>query len=152
MSEYRIEKDRFPVKIFLMDGTVHEGDIFLSIRAAYHEGREHAIDLLNQPEPFLPVLFKEGPVKLIHKNNLLMISYPFGEEEKEEAVFADISVEVVVHLINQTQLEGSFFFLLPTHARRVKDFLNQRDSFLELRTESEIYLIHKKHILSVEEK
>jgi hypothetical protein len=42
--------------------------------------------------------------------------------------------------------------MLPTHARRVKDFLNQPDSFLEMKKESDIYLINKRHILFVEEK
>jgi len=49
-------------------------------------------------------------------------------------------------------LEGSFYLLLPTHARRVKDYLNQGESFLELRKDGTLYLINKDHILFVEEK
>jgi hypothetical protein len=40
MSDYKIEKKPFPVKLFFPDGTEEEGNIYLSLLAAYHEGRE----------------------------------------------------------------------------------------------------------------
>jgi len=58
----------------------------------------------------------------------------------------------VIHLVNDTRLDGSFLFVLPNHARRVKDFLNQTVCYLELRKNGETYLINKDHILYVEEK
>ncbi len=152
MSEYKVEKTRFPVKLYFGNGVVKEGELYLSVRAAHHEGRERAIDVLNQTDLFIPIYFNEEPVKLTNKENILMVSFPSEEEEPEDSVFADIKVEVVIHLVDHTQLEGNFFFMLPTHARRVKDFLNQPDSFLEMKKGSDIYLINKKHILFVEEK
>ena len=53
---------------------------------------------------------------------------------------------------NFTELEGNFTFMLPSHARRVKDFLNQSESYLELRKDRETYLINKNHVLFIEEK
>ncbi len=152
MSEYKVEKTRFPVRVFFEDGTAKEGELYLSVRAAHREGREKAIDVLNQTDLFIPIYFNEESVKLTNKENIVMVSFPSEEEEPEDSVFADITVEVVIHLVNHTRLEGNFFFMLPTHARRVKDFLNQADSFLEMKKESDIYLINKKHILFVEEK
>ena len=60
--------------------------------------------------------------------------------------------EVILHLTNEVQIEGKFIFLLPPHSSRVKDYLSQTESFMELRKEGEIYLINKKHIIFVEEK
>jgi hypothetical protein len=157
MSEYTVEKSRFSIKLFFPGGTSREGDIFLSSFAAHHEGREHVIDVLNQPDQFVPFHFKDESTKLINKNNILMVTFPAHEDEAEESVLADSSVEVVIHLINDISLEGNFLFSLPAHSRRVKDFLNQSfmdkpESFLELRKETEICLVNKAYILFVEEK
>ena len=152
MSDYKVEKDRFPVTLFFFDGTEKKGNIFLSLHAAQHEGHELAVDVLNQREEFIPVHFKDETVRLIRKRNILMISFSVDQEGPDYSVFADVTVEVTIHLTSHQCLEGNFFFVLPLHARRVKDFLNQADSFVELRKENEVYLINKDHILSVEEK
>jgi hypothetical protein len=157
MNEYTVEKSRFTVKLFFPGGTSREGDIFLSSFAAHHEGREHVIDVLNQPDQFIPIHFMDESTKLINKNNTLMVTFPSGEDETEDPSLADSSVEVVIHLINDTCLEGNFFFSLPAHSRRVKDFLNQSfldkpESFLELRKGTEVCLVNKAYILFVEEK
>ena len=152
MSDYKIEKDRFSVKLFFSDGTVEEGNIYLSLLAAHHEGRESVRDVLNLPDPFLPVNFLGGTTRLVNKENLSMVSYP-TEDEKVEPVALEASLhEVVVRLINNVRVEGRFIFLLPPHSSRVKDYLNQAEPFVELRKEQEIYLVNRKHIVFVEEK
>jgi hypothetical protein len=157
MSEYTVEKSRFSLMLFFPSGTARDGDIFLSSLAAHHEGHEHVIDVLNQTDQFIPIHFKDESTKLINKNNILMVTFPSDEEETEDPVPADFSVEVVIHLTNDTCLEGNFFFSLPPHSRRVKDFLNQSfmdkpESFLELRKGTEVCLINKTYILFIEEK
>ena len=154
MSEYKVEKDRFSVKLFFLDGTSKEGHIFLSLQAAHHEGHELVMDVLNESEPFLPIKFLDGPTKLINKSNLLMISFPSDEREDPggDPALEKTEAQVAIHLVNDTRLDGSFLFVLPNHARRVKDFLNQTACYLELRKNGETYLINKDHILYVEEK
>jgi hypothetical protein len=157
MSEYTVEKSRFSIKLFFPSGAPSEGDIFLSSFAAHHEGHEHVIDVLNQTDQFVPIHFKDESIKLINKNNILMVTFPSDKDETEDPLLADSSVEVVIHLINDICLEGFFFFSLPAHSRRVKDFLNQSfmdkpESFLELRKGTEVCLVNKAYILFVEEK
>jgi hypothetical protein len=152
-SDYKVEKDRSPVTLFLLDGSVKEGYVYLSLHAATHEGPEMIMDVLNQDEQFLPIDFKERPVRLINKGQIVMISFPMDEVKTGNMSLGETRIhDVTVHLINQGQLEGSFVSLLPTHARRVKDYLNQEESFLELRRDGRIYLINKDHVLFVEEK
>jgi len=152
MSDYKIEKDRFSVKLFFSDGTVEEGNIYLSLLAAHHEGRESVRDVLNLPDPFLPVNFLGGTTRLVNKENLSMVSYPTEDEKVEPVAFEASLHEVVVRLINNVRVEGRFIFLLPPHSSRVKDYLNQAEPFVELRKEQEIYLVNRKHIVFVEEK
>jgi len=151
MSDYRIEKDRFSVKLFFSDGKVDEGNIYLSLQAANHEGRESVGDVLNQQDSFLPVNFPARSTKLVNKRHLLMVSFPSNEEEGDLGAEAHPH-EVILHLINGVQIEGKFIFLLPPQSSRVKDYLSQTESFMELRKEGEIYLINKRHIIFVEEK
>jgi hypothetical protein len=157
MSEYTVEKTRFSVKVFFQNETAREGDVFLSSLAAHHEGHERVIDVLNQTDPFIPIHFKDDSTKLVNKNNILMVTFLSGDGGTEDSVLPDFSVEVVIHLINDTCLEGKFFFLAPAHSRRVKDFLNQSfldkpEPFVELRKGAEIYLINKACIQFVYEK
>ena len=151
MSDYRIEKERFSVKLFFSDGKVDEGNIYLSLQAANHQGRESVRDVLNQQDAFLPVNFPARSTKLVNKRHLLMVSFPSNAEEGNLGDEANPH-EVVLHLINGVRIEGKFIFLLPPHSSRVKDYLSQTESFMELRKEGEIYLINKRHIIFVEEK
>jgi len=151
MSDYRIEKDRFSVKLFFSDGKVDEGNIYLSLQAANHEGRESVRDVLNQLDLFLPVNFPTKSTKLVNKRHLLMVSFPSNEEEEDLGAEANPH-DVVLHLTNGVQIEGKFIFLLPPHSSRVKDYLSQTESFMELRRQGEIYLVNKRHIIFVEEK
>ena len=157
MSDYTVEKVLFSLKLFFPNETPVEGDIFLSYLAAHHEGRERVIDVLNQSDQFIPFHLKDESTKLINKNSILMVTFPSNEDETADPVHPDFSAEVVIHLINDTSLDGKFFFSLPAHSRRVKDFLNQSflekpESFLELRKDAEVCLVNKAYILFVEEK
>ena len=152
-SEYKVEKDRFSVTLFLLDGSVKEGYVYLGLHAANHEGPEMVTDVLNQNEQFIPIHVDGGSTRLMNKEQVVMISFPMNEPKAGNLFFQDISIhDVTVHLINHGHLEGSFISVLPTHSRRVKDYLNQGETFLELRRDGTIYLINKDRILYVEEK
>ena len=152
-NDFKVQKNRFPVTLFMTDGSTQEGSIYLSHHAATHEGPEMVNDVMNQKEQFLPVNFREGATLLINREKIVMIAFPGDEGAAVSPVSEDVCVHnVAIHLMNHDPVEGSFFCLLPTHARRVKDYLNQGESFLELRRNETVYLINKDHILFVEEK
>jgi hypothetical protein len=152
MSDYKVEKERFCVKLLFSDGTEEEGNLYLGLHAAHHEGHELVRDVLNQPDLFLPIKFLQGQTRLINKENVLMVSFPSGQEEDDSADLLNSIYQVDVTLDNRVRMEGKLVFLLPAHSSRVKDYLNQADAFVELRKGGEIYLINRKHIISVEEK
>jgi hypothetical protein len=152
-SDFKVQKNRFSVTLFMTDGSTQEGYIYLSHHAANHEGPEMVNDVMNQKEQFLPVNFHEGATLLINREKIVMIAFPGDEETTGSPISDEMCVHnVAIHLVNHDPLEGSFFSMLPTHARRVKDYLNQGEAFLELRKGGTIYLINKDHILFVEEK
>jgi hypothetical protein len=152
-NDYKVEKDRFSVTLFLFDGSVKDGYVYLSFHAANHEGPETVTDVLNQKEQFLPINFDDGSIRLINKDKIVMISFRVGEQKTRTLSLGDLSIhDVTIHLMNQGCLEGRFISLLPTYSRRLKDYLNRGDLFLELRRDGNTYLIHRDHVLFVEEK
>jgi hypothetical protein len=152
MSDYKIEKERFCVRWFFSDGTEEEGNLYLSLQAAHHEGREMVRDVLNQPDLFLPINFLRGETRLINKESVMMVSFPSPQDEDDRADLLYSIYQVNIILDNRERMEGKLAFLLPAHSSRVKDYLNQADAFVELRKDGQIYLINRKHIISVEEK
>lgn len=152
-NDYKVEKDRVYVKLFLLDGSVKGGFVYISLQAATHDGPEMVIDVLSQDEQFFPVDLQEGSTQLINKKQVVMLGFPIDERKTSPLFLQDVSIhQVTVHLMNHGQLDGRFVCLLPTHARRVKDYLNQAESFVELRKDGHVYLINKEHLLLVEEK
>jgi hypothetical protein len=152
MSDYKVEKERFCVRWFFSDGTEEEGNLYLSLQAAHHEGREQVRDVLNQPDLFLPINFLRGDTRLINKESVMMVSFPSPQDEDDSADLLNSIYEVNITLDNRERMEGKLVFLLPAHSSRVKDYLNQAEAFVELRKDGKIYLINRKHIISVEEK
>ena len=153
MDDYKVKKDRFYVTLFLLDGSTKEGFIYLSSHAARHEGPEFVIDVLRQSEQFLPINLKDGSTPIINKDQILMMSFPSENGEAVEVSSGETRVhQVSVHLVNHDKVEGRFISVLPEHAQRVKDFLNQKEPFLELIKDDGIYLINKVHVVFVEEK
>ena len=152
MSEYKVEKERFCVKVYFSDGTEEEGNLYLGLHAAHHEGRELVRDVLNQPDLFLPVNSLRGRTRLVNKENLLMVSFPSVQEEDDSADLLNSIYDVDITLDTRARMGGKLVFVLPAHSSRVKDYLNQAEAFVELRKDGEIYLVSRKHILSVEEK
>jgi len=151
MTDYKIKKNRFLVKVYFLDGTIEEGDLYLSLNAAHHDGPETVSDVLSEDGQFIPINFREEGIMLINKANIMLLSFPLFPERIEEFVSSG-EKEVLVRLVNKTQRDGKFIFQLPDHQTRVKDFLNRAALFVELRNDREIWLINKNHILSVTEK
>ena len=117
-NDYKVEKNRFSVTLFLTDGSTQEGYIYLSLHAANHEGPEMVTDVLNQDEQFLPINFHEGATRLINKEKIVMIAFPEDEEKTGSPISDEMCVhDVTIHLMNHDRLEGRFISLLPTHAR-----------------------------------
>ena len=69
-NDFKVQKNRFPVTLFMTDGSTQEGSIYLSRHAATHEGPEMVNDVMNQKEQFLPVhLLQYGKHLKINEKN-----------------------------------------------------------------------------------
>ena len=147
MYQYRIEKDRLPITIKLDGGDCIEGHIFVQPSVYRHLGREEAIDLLNAPEPFFPIVGTDGSTLLIAKDRV-MEAWPVQPDEDEELRLAgtrEALLELV--LVDGTVRSGTIPLELPSDRPRLLDFLNSHsERFLALHAADAIHLINTRVI------
>ncbi|KIH77820.1 hypothetical protein SAMN05660860_01331 [Geoalkalibacter ferrihydriticus] len=147
MSEYRLEKIEKDVVLFLVDGVVLEGVVFLSAFAYGHSGRQTLLELLREVERFLPFRDRAGTLRLINREAISHVrhvpqaqpeSAPLGEEVGARLVF-----------FGGETLEGNITLEMPEDKNRIKDFLNSAPAFFPLSSGNTHYIINSRQIHQV---
>jgi hypothetical protein len=147
MSEYRLEKIEKDVVLFLVDGVVLEGVVFLSTYAYGHSGRQTLLELLLEMERFLPFRDRTGQVRLINREAISHARYE--RETDEEAVPLGDQVSVRLVFFGGEVLEGAVTLDTPEEKSRIKDYLNIAPVFFSLESGSSHYIANARHIHQV---
>ena len=143
MSEYRLEKVEEDIVLFLNDGVVLEGVVFLSPLAYGHSGRQTLLELLLEVERFLPVRDREGQVRLINRQSITHVRYVPGEDEEHSAFGKQAGVRLV--FFGGEALEGTVTLDIPEEKLRIKDYLNMAPTFFALDSGHAHYIINSHH-------
>lgn len=138
MSDYRVNKIEAPVTLFLADGVVHEGILFLSPVSPTHSGPQRLLELFLEPEPFCPFKEKKGRFCLINKNAITHARYPARHEED---VFGD-QIKVRLNFYGGEILEGIIIVAMPADKARIQDYINSTPGFFCLYTEDAHYVVN----------
>lgn len=149
MSDYRIEKLRCPVEVTLSNGRRLDGDLFLQSTARFHAGPEEPLDLLNDGEPFLPLVSPAGDVSLVQKAQIAVVgtALPVGDEPLAAGV---VGMRVEFTLVDGSAHVGSVFPEVPADRTRLVDYLNDTPlQFLALFTVEQLRLVNRVHIAYV---
>lgn len=147
MEEQKIAKNRRHVILTLADGSVVEGDVFLSLYEAHGHGQQRVGELLNGEEAFLPVKTIEGTVHLNVSN--IIKACTSSEAERTELMMLGKKYTVQIATLNGETIKGEIFVDLPQDRSRVSDFLNQPDRFFRVFTPEDIVYIGSRYILAV---
>ncbi|MEJ2200307.1 MAG: hypothetical protein P8X63_04735 [Desulfuromonadaceae bacterium] len=142
MNEYKVDKVELPVMLFLADGVVHEGVMFLSPFSPIHSGPQRLVDLLQEPFAFFPFRGKNGQFRLINKNAISHARYPVQEEVDQ------IGNEVKIRLtfFGGEILDGSIYIAMPAGKGRAQDYLNSIPGFFCMQSEDAHYVVNDKLI------
>jgi hypothetical protein len=150
MSEYRIEKLRRRVSIRLAGGHGLEGDIFLRPLSRYKSRPEDPLELLNDVEPFFPLLLGEGHAVLIAKAGVAVVETDY--DDADEPDFASLGYAVEVILVDGSACRGSVFVERQPGRQRLFDFLNAFPSrFLPVVDVRKVSLVNTQLIAHVRE-
>lgn len=143
-NDYRIEKDRHPVTLTLVGGERITGAMFVQAHARHRSEPEDPRDILNEPEPFFPLVTESGETLLIPKARVLEVSGNMPSCESEVPERCGEGVSVAITLIGGTVRTGRVFLEMPGPARRPLDFLNHtHDRFFALHEDEETRLINR---------
>jgi hypothetical protein len=152
MTELRVPTLALPAAVLDAEGYRTAGQVFLPAQAHDHTGATRPVEWINGPGDFFPFL-PEGarsPVVLNKRQILLvMVAAPADAEElaeEEGLTRRRVSVECGSH-----RFEGSLMLDMPEGHRRVLDYLNRPDRFLELREGDQHLLIRKDAITRLHE-
>ena len=146
MSDYRIEKVRRRVDLTLASGDRLEGDIFLQAFARFRAGPEEPLDVLNDDDPFLPLLLATGELLLVQKSQIAFVrtALPVDDEPVESGV---IGMHVAITLTHGETLTGSVFPDVRADRPRLVDYLNNTPmKFLPLFAAEHLQIFATRHV------
>lgn len=147
MSEYRLEKIEKDVVLFLQDGVVLDGVVFLSPFAYGHSGNQTLLELLLEVERFLPFRDRAGQVRLVNREAISHVRHePHGEEN---AVILSEQVSVRLIFFGGEALEGAVTLETPEEKNRLKDYLNMAPACFTLVSGASHYIVNARHIQQV---
>lgn len=149
MSDYRIEKSRRTVEVTLTNGRRLDGDVFVQTATRFGTGPEEPLDLLNDDEPFLPLVLSTGGAYLVHKAQIAVVGtrLPEGDDAVERAV---VGMKAELTLIDGSTHVGSIFPEVRANRQRLIDALNDLSlPFVALFTAEQLRLVNRRHIAYV---
>lgn len=150
MSQYRIEKLKRPVTVLLNDGNRLEGEIFLRPQSRYRARPEEPIELLNDVEPYFPLMVRPGEAVILAKSGVACVETSLEEGEDQE--FTALGLPVEVTLTSGKTCSGSVFIESRAGRERLFDFLNAFPSrFLPVVDARRIFLVNSQSIAYVRE-
>ncbi len=149
MQHLAVEKRMVPVTMRCRGQQVIKGELFLSLTAKNHTGRQTVLDFMNEPEDFFVLkVSAASAVNIINKARIMDISVPLEVELTEVDMEAmGIKEEPMTVVFNDNfKLAGKSFIDLPPEKSRAIDFLNQEQCFFLLVTDSTAHVINRRHI------
>ena len=147
MEEQKIAKNRRQVIFTLADGSEVQGEVFLSLYEAHHQGSQRVGELLNGEEVFLPVKTANGTVHLNVANIIKAITPE--DAELHELMMLGKKYTVRITTLHGEAIEGDIFVDLPQDRSRVSDYLNRPERFFRLFMPGHIVYVGARFILEV---
>ena len=149
ISDYRIEKVRRTVEVTLTNGQRLDGDVFVQTANRFRPGPEEPLDLLNDDEPFLPLVLTTGAAYLVQKAQISVVGtrLPQGDDMMDRAV---VGMKVDLTLVDGSTHLGSIFPDVRADRQRLIDALNDLSlPFVALFAADQLRLVNRRHIAYV---
>ncbi len=147
MSEYQVEKKKAEVTIYLVDGQVRQGVLFLSPFSSTRSGAQTLTELLHEPEPFVPFLREDNAFMLLNKKQISHVRHQPGEDEQPG--FGE-AIDVSITFVNGKVLDGRTVLETPEGKGRLLDFMNSHPGYFPLDCGAgEHYLVNPRVIVEI---
>jgi hypothetical protein len=150
MTEFRIEKSRYPVVLTMVGGARLAGEVFVQSVSRYHAGPEEPRDVLNADDPFFPVATAGGELLLVAKEYVRDVETrdSLYEDPLERAGLMTSVVEFT--LVDGCTMSGAVLLSTAAGRERLLDSLNATsERFVALYMTSGARLVNRRLILHV---
>ena len=138
-NDLRVEKRQEQVALFMADGIVFAGTVFLAQYAMHHSGEQRVLDLLLEDDCFLPMQLDDGSFHLMRKG---MISHVRCEVVLDEGLeYTDRQVKI--SFLGNEALLGMVKMDMPAHSARLTDYINGGNEFFPLFSGDHSYLVNR---------
>ncbi len=154
-EQLRVPKIAVSVEIVLDGGRRFAGHLHLATASGVHAGRERVLDLLDAPEPFLPITVPGSGGHLLAKDRIVMVQVTDLQDVgtvEEDLPVTTTRVEVGLASLPQEQrhLRGTIAIAMPPGKVRLLDFLNEAGSFFALTLDdTTAVLVARRYIVHV---
>ena len=141
----KVEKQTQQVSLFMTDGVIFDGHVYLSQYAMHHSGEQTVLDLLIDGNPFLPMRNTTGEFQLIQKG---MISHARCEVPMNDKINYT-QRQVKISFPKSEILTGALKIDMPSHSVRLTDYINAGNDFFPLFSGEVAYLVNRSLIRDI---
>jgi len=149
VDERKIEKENRSVLFELYDGSEVEGEVFLRLYEAHHEGLQKVGDLLNEETRVIPIRTKRGTL-LLNRSRIASAKVR-AESEKDDLMTLGKKYTVSLKMLRGKEIQGDIFVNLPEGFSRVKDYFNQSIQFFPLIQSEFVIYINRELLLYIQD-
>jgi hypothetical protein len=152
MAELRVPTVSLPAEVVDGEGRRSAGQVFMPAQASAHSGATRPVEWINSPGDFFPFL-PEGAQSAVILNKsqvvLLVVGAPADADEvAEEEGLPRRRVRIEC---GSQSFEGILLLDMPENQRRLQDYLNRPERFVELRDGERHLLVRKEAITRLHE-
>ncbi len=144
-NDLRVEKREEKVSLFMADGVVFEGMVYLAQYAMSHTGEQQVLDLLLEDDPFLPMKVNSDRFQLVRKGMISHIRCPLELQSDINYVVRQVQISFLANEV----LLGSIHMDLPPHSARLKEYINDGNEFFPLFSGDNTYLVNRSLIRDI---
>jgi hypothetical protein len=152
MAELRVPTVSLPADVVDASGRRSAGRVFLPAQASAHSGATRPVEWINGPGDFFPFLPTGAAAAVIlNKSQIILLSVAApvdAEEAQEEAGLPRRRVRIEC---GSHSFDGMLLLDMPENQRRLQDYLNRPERFVELRDRAQHLLIRKDAITRLHE-
>jgi hypothetical protein len=147
---FRVIKRLVPIRVRLTTGRQISALVKCAEQAEHHRGRERVKDLLNAPEPLLPLWNEVSQTStLVNKRFIELVELVEPDLASEDMPDLSTHRAVTILLSSESGLRGSLYVSSPPGHERTLDFLNGGDRFFYLESETGVQVVNIEHVVTV---
>jgi hypothetical protein len=150
-NELRVPTVTLPVEIRYFDERPMRGNIFLPAGAQHHGGAMRPDEWMNQGTLFFPFQREEGGRPFVLNKRYVVVLTVLLTGEDSERDDEGGSIRKVKVQCGTLELNGTVYLEMPENQRRVLDFVNRPEPFLNLHDGVQRHIIQKNRITSITE-